>query len=113
MQGFDAGTASRNSAPMTTGPTPIDSRVNAMIREFAADRGFAGMPEHRLIYRALSYPDTRQVWQVALGPEVFALKLDHEAQADGRLAKEFAELQALSSHFAKYDKLPESSACLM
>ena len=90
---------------MTTRPVLIDSRVNAMIREFAAHQGFAGMPEHRLIYRALSYPDTRQVWQVALGPDLYALKLDHDAEPDGRLAKEFAELQALSSHFAKYDKL--------
>ena len=90
---------------MTPGPALIDSRVNAMIREFAAHQGFVGMPEHRMIYRAISYPDTRQVWQVALGPDIYALKLDHEADAGSRLAKEFAELQALSSHFAKYDKL--------
>ena len=90
---------------MTQAPPVIDSRVNAMIREFAEARDFTGMPEHRLIYRALSYPDTRQVWQVVLGPDIFALKLDHDAEPDGRLAKEFAELQNLSRHFAKYDKL--------
>ncbi|MCF2906539.1 aminoglycoside phosphotransferase family protein [Octadecabacter sp. CECT 8868] len=90
---------------MTIGSPLIDSRVNAMIREFAAHKGFTGMPDHRLIYKALSYPNTRQVWRVELGPEVYALKLDYEADSDGRLAKEFAELQTLSSHFAKYEKL--------
>ncbi|WP_281984641.1 aminoglycoside phosphotransferase family protein [Thalassorhabdomicrobium marinisediminis] len=90
---------------MTSAPAVIDSRVNAMIREFAAHRGFAGMPEHRLIYRSYDFPATRQVWQVALGSEVFALKLDHDAGPEGRLAKEYAELQNLSAHFAKYDKL--------
>ena len=90
---------------MTTGPALIDSRVNAMIREFAASWDFPGMPEHRLINRSYEFPEARQVWQVALGPNVFALKLDHDAESDGRLAKEFAELQNLSAHFAKYDKL--------
>lgn len=89
-----------------TGNFPIiDSRVNHMIREFAAARGFRGAPEHKLIYRALSYPNTRQVWRLELGEDVFALKLDHEAEPDGRLTKEFAELEKLQAHFAKYDKL--------
>ena len=83
----------------------IDSRVNAMIREFAAHRGFVGMADHRRIYSSYEFPDTRQVWRVELGAEVFALKLDHEADSDGRLAKEYQELVNLSAHFAKYDKL--------
>lgn len=90
---------------MTPKPALIDPRVNAMIREFAAHRGFAGMPEHENIYQSYEFPDTRQVWKVSLGPDTFALKLDYEAASDGRLAKEFAELQNLSTHFAKYDKL--------
>jgi hypothetical protein len=45
-----------------------------------------------------------------LGPDVFALKLDHAAGPDGRLAKEFQELQNLSAHFAKYDKLLKPTA---
>ena len=90
---------------MIQNPAIIDPRVNAMIREFAAHRGFVGMPEHSNIYRSYQFPDTRQVWRVALGPDVFALKLDHNADSDGRLAKEFNELQNLSAHFAKYDKL--------
>lgn len=90
---------------MKTAPALIDARVNAMIREFAAARGFVGMPDHKLIYRSHDFPDTRQVFRVALGPDVFALKLDHQATGDGRLAKEFAELQNLSAHFAKYEKL--------
>lgn len=83
----------------------IDSRINAMIREFANVRGFVGMPDHKIIYRSYEFPDTRQVWRVALGPDVFALKLDYEAEPGGRLAKEFGELKNLSAHFAKYDKL--------
>lgn len=90
---------------MTVKPALIDSRVTAMIQEFAAAQAFSGTPEPRLIYRSYEFPDTRQVWQVALGPDVFALKLDHEAKSDGRLAKEFGELQNLSTHFAKYEKL--------
>lgn len=90
---------------MVQGSVLIDNRVNAMIREFAASRDFVGMPEHRLIYKSYDFPDTRQVWQVALGPDLFALKLDYEADANGRLAKEYQELLNLSAHFAKYDKL--------
>ncbi|MCF2869653.1 aminoglycoside phosphotransferase family protein [Octadecabacter sp. G9-8] len=90
---------------MTQPSAIIDSRVNAMIREFADHRGFVGMPEHRVIYRSYEFPKTRQVWKVELGAEAFALKLDYEADSDGRLAKEFRELQNLSAHFAKYDKL--------
>ncbi len=90
---------------MITTSTIIDPRINAMIREFAAARGFVGMPEHRLIYTSADFPETRQVWQVALGPDVYALKLDHEADSDGRLTKEFHELQNLLDHFAQYDKL--------
>jgi len=90
---------------MSQAPALIDSRVNAMIREFAAAQEFAGMPDHRCIYRSVDYPDTRQVWRVALGPDIFALKLDYDAEADGRLAKEFQELLNLRDHFARYDKL--------
>lgn len=90
---------------MMEAPALIDSRVNAMIREFAAARRFTGAPEHRLIYKSYEFPNTRQVWQVILGDDAFALKLDHDAESDGRLSKEFGELQALSAHFAKYDKL--------
>lgn len=37
---------------MIQNPAIIDPRVNAMIREFAAHRGFVGMPEHSNIYRS-------------------------------------------------------------
>lgn len=90
---------------MTEISSIIDPRVNAMIREFAAVQGFAGMPNHKLIYRSYDFADTRQVWRVELGPDVFALKLDHEAEAGGRLTKEYGELLKLRDHFAKYDKL--------
>jgi hypothetical protein len=50
---------------MIQNPAIIDPRVNAMIREFAAHRGFVGMPEHSNIYRSYEFPDTRQVWRVA------------------------------------------------
>lgn len=83
----------------------IDPRINAMIREFAQARDFKGMPEHRMIYCSADYPTTRQVWQIVLGPEIFALKLDFEAEPDGRITKEYRELEALRAHFAKYDKL--------
>ena len=83
----------------------IDPRINAMIREFADARGFVGMPDHRMIYCSADFPTTRQVWQVILGPDIYALKLDFEAEPDGRLSKEYHELEAMRAHFAKYDKL--------
>ena len=89
----------------TQNPAIIDPGVNAMIREFAAHRGFVGMPPHSNIYRSYEFPNTRQVWREALEPDVFALKLDHDADSNERLAKKFSELQNVSAHFAKYDKL--------
>ncbi len=90
---------------MNITPEMIDPRVNAMIREFAQVREFKGMPEHRMIYCSADFPTTRQVWQVVLGADVFALKLDYDADPDGRLTKEFRELEALRDHFSTYDKL--------
>lgn len=83
----------------------IDSRVNTMIREFADAQGFTRAPEHRMIYRSEGFPDTRQVWQVDLGGDLFALKLDHEAGPDGRLTKEYRQLEDMRKHFNKYDQV--------
>lgn len=58
-----------------------------------------------MVYWSPVDADTRQVWQVALGRDVYALKLDHNGANDNRLTKEFGELRALKTHFESYDKL--------
>ncbi|SLN51747.1 aminoglycoside phosphotransferase family protein [Pseudooctadecabacter jejudonensis] len=83
----------------------LGRRVNTMVREFADHMRFTGTPQVSRVFVSPVAPDERQVFRVALGDEVFAMKIDTTSAETGRLQDEFAGLEALSAHFANYDKL--------
>lgn len=89
----------------TTSKSNVDPRITTMVEETCSALGYNGDRHFHMIYRSWDYPDTRQVWKLILGDQVYALKLDFEADAEGRIAKEYRQLQEMGAHFAKYDKL--------
>lgn len=79
--------------------------IAGFISEFAetyapgAEYGFA------CIYRSADFPDERQVFRVALNDQHFALKVDTQSPATGRLADEFDLLRRLHGHFEDHEKV--------
>lgn len=90
---------------MLSDKDPNSDAINAMVREFAAHMGFDGTPEVSLIFISHLLPDERQVFQIGLGDDRYAMKVDFTSDVSARLAREYEDLQRMSAHFKKYDKL--------
>ena len=79
--------------------------IDAMVQEFATAMGFAGTPDVKTVFTSHLLPLERKVLRVALGDDVYALKIDFTSDVSARLAKEFDGIQKLNAHFQNYEKL--------
>ena len=79
--------------------------ISAMLREFSDAMDFHGLPKVERIFTSPVLPLERQVLRVALGNDMYAMKIDFTSDVTARLAKEFEGLKQLSAHFQAYDKL--------
>lgn len=77
-------------------------RASEFVAEFSDHAQTGGPLRFDCIYRSHDFPDSRMVLQVRGGSGDFALKIDTDAPASGRLRKEFDLLTALSVHFDRY-----------
>ncbi|MDP5219640.1 phosphotransferase [Ruegeria sp. 2205SS24-7] len=73
--------------------------ASAYVEEFARACLGGATPSFDCIYRSSNFPETRLVLRVDAGGEAYALKIDTESPATGRLKAEFGVLQELSAYF--------------
>ncbi|SMX39045.1 phosphotransferase [Octadecabacter ascidiaceicola] len=84
---------------------PNFQAISAMLREFSDAMGFHGLPKVTRIFTSPVLPLERQVLRVALGNDLYAMKIDFTSDVTARLAKEFDGLKQLNAHFQTYEKL--------
>ena len=91
---------------VTTSFLDIDFlRVERMIRECCVELGLRGKVQYACIYRSHEYFDDRFVFNVSVGGDAFALKVDYASPSTGRLQREYDTLIALNAYFDPKSKI--------
>ncbi|MGJ8612434.1 MAG: phosphotransferase [Octadecabacter sp.] len=84
---------------------PRADAIMEMVDEFADHLGFSGKADVARIFTSPVAPQDRQVLRVIFGDDIYAMKIDFTSPDTDRLAREFSDLQRMTAHFAKYEKL--------
>lgn len=78
------------------------SLVERMIKDFTSATTLEGEVAYTCIFQSTHFGGERLVFKVTIGTQDFAMKVDTTGADSGRLASEFAVLQQMDAHFARF-----------